>query len=457
MTKNLERKKINFIFDAETNLPEFRASNLLKTLNLFCNRNDSNRQAFIDCDTFTLPHDIIIHNVKGLDNFLVDFKSEHEKNQIWVFVLHWLKPYLSRNHMKPVVEYIHKMYDSFDNVHILADYGHESHIPGSMGDKFLEEFPFYDISKYVLTNISLENINVGSYNYTFDTPHRAKFKKIIPSFFYTTSIIAGAGKTSARERIKDRPHGSLLKNLPLASWVGKEDAEPNTLTDYRHRYLIPNRLGRKSRRELIVELDNRGLLDQVEWSMIHPNGNPEMPWDYDDEYKKRFGSHTKTMSRPYDLWGGEMGLIDPDQSIPYNLACNAICYVAMETYPTYYDQEDFEKPLNFPDDTNKPFTVLDASEKSIKPFIYGLVPFVYGRKGLVQRWRDLGMWLPGDYGNEDDHMDRMHAMIDAMEKFCNEELPLTEDICKKIKNNQDLILSLEFNYKLSKDVFEAFF
>ena len=113
MTKNLERKKINFIFDAETNLPEFRASNLLKTLNLFCNRNDSNRQAFIDCDTFTLPHDIIIHNVKGLDNFLVDFKSEHEKNQIWVFVLHWLKPYLSRNHMKPVVEYIHKMYDSF--------------------------------------------------------------------------------------------------------------------------------------------------------------------------------------------------------------------------------------------------------------------------------------------------------------------------------------------------------
>jgi hypothetical protein len=129
----------------------------------------------------------------------------------------------------------------------------------------------------------------------------------------------------------------------------------------------------------------------------------------------------------------------------------------METYPTYFDQEESTRLLNFADDPSKPFVVLDASEKSIKPFAYGIVPFILGRPGLVDRWRELGMWLPGDYGNEEDLTDRMNAMIDAMEKFCNEELPISEDVCKKIKSNQDLILSLDFHYKLSKDVFEAFF
>lgn len=464
MKKDLERKKINFIVDSETDLPEFRASNLSRTLKLFADPDTRYRDTFIDSDTFALPYDIILHEVKGLDNFSVKFKSKHEKNQIWVFVLHWLKPYLSRNEMKSTIEYIHSMYDAHDNVHILADYGHESHIPGSMGYKFHEEFPFYDPTKYILCNISLENINVGSYNRNIMISNQPKFKKIIPSLFYTTPIVANIGQTSNREYIKDRPPAALLKHLPLASWVGKDDrevpyldAEGTTLDDKRFRYLIPNRLGRKSRRDLIVELDNRGLLDHVEWSMIHPNGNPDLPWEYDDEYQKRFGSHTKTMSRPYHLWGGDRAIVDPDQSVPYKLACNAICYVATETYPTYFDQDDPDHPLNFPDDPNKPFTVLDASEKSLKPFVYGLVPFVYGRKGLVQRWRDLGMWLPGDYGNEEDPIDRMNAMIDAMEKFCNEELPLTEDTCNKIKNNQELALSLEFHYKLSKDVFEAFF
>lgn len=451
MTNILERKRINFIIDEDTDLPEFRASNLLRTLELFSKPDAIDRDTFVDGDSFTPPHDIIIHKVKGLNSFPVEFASNYEKDQIWIFVLHWLRPYLCRNEMKPVIEYIHSMYDAHDHVHILADYGHESHIPGSMGYKFLDDFPFYDPTKYILCNISLENTNVGSFNNNMMVSNQPKFKKIISGLYYTTSIVGGIGRTSYREPpIKGRPPGSLLRHLPLTSWVGKdEDAE-------RFRYLIPNRLGRKSRRELIVELDERGLLEHAEWSMIHPNGNPDYPWEYNDEYKKRFGTHTKTMSRPHHLWGGERAEFDPDQSVPYDLACNAICYVAVETYPTYFDQDDFDKPLNFPDDPSKPFTVLDASEKSFKPFVYGLVPFIYGRKGLVQRWRELGMWLPGDYGNEDNHIDRMNAMIDAMQTFCNNELPLTEDTCNKIKNNQDLALSLDFHYKLSKELFDTF-
>ena len=450
MTNILERPKINFIFDKNADKPEFRASNLIYTLGMFNGTWKPHYECFIDYDTWVPPVDIIIHEVDGLDSFVSDFNS----NEIWVYVLHWLKPYLSRHEMKPVIDHIHTMYDQNTNVHILADYGHESHIPGSMGYVFHKQFPFYDESKYVLCNISLLNENVASRTNIEkpDSELRPKFKKIVPCFHYVTKIMSEISK------VRDIEKAGFLKDFPLATWPGKElkENDKNEHNNIMFKYLIPNRVGRKSRRMFIVELDKRGLLTDTEWSMIYPDGNPDFPWDYDDEYKKRFGSHRKTMSRPYHIWGGERGANDPDQRLPYKLACNTICYVAIETYPTYFDQEESTRLLNFADDPNKPFVVLDASEKSIKPFAYGIVPFILGRPGLVDRWRELGMWLPGDYGNEEDLTDRMNAMIDAMEKFCYEELPISEDVCKKIKSNQNLILSLEFHYKLSKDLFEAF-
>jgi hypothetical protein len=130
-----------------------------------------------------------------------------------------------------------------------------------------------------------------------------------------------------------------------------------------------------------------------------------------------------------------------------------MCYVAIETYPTYFDNDELNKPLNFPLEENASLTVLDASEKSIKPFIYGLVPFIYGRKGLVDRWRELGMWLPGDYGNEECHIERMEAMIDAMEDFTNNHLPISKDTIEKLLDNQRIILSLHWHWKVNEKMF----
>ena len=451
MTTNTEkrRKKLNFIFDKNSNKDEFRASNLIKACQLFNGDWKEGRETFFDGDTFRAVYDIIVHEVDGLDTFTSDFGNED--GECWVFVLHWLRPYLVQPHMVDVIEHLHKLQDhsrepgNNRNIAILADYGHESHIPGSMGRRFLEEYPHYDPSRYLHSNISLDNQNVGAVNPQYEQESRPgdQFEVTVPSLHYVTGVLA--------EIDKNRP----VKLKEQIATYNKKNIDPAVLFQPMFKYLIPNRIGRASRRQLIVSLDDRGLLQDTEWSMVHPDGQPDLPWEYNDEYKKRFGTRPVTMSRPFEGWSGPRASGSPDQGIPDDLARSAICYVATETYPTYFDNDDPTKPLNFPLDNSKPFCVLDASEKSFKPFIYGLIPFIYGRAGLVDKWRELGMWLPGDYGNEECHIDRMEAMIDAMEEFTTNNLPITVETVNRIIGNHRLSLTLDFHQKLSRPLFNA--
>lgn len=447
MTNTSERKTLNFIFDTDTYQDEFRASNLKQALRLFNGDDPIGRETFIDTQPdetgylWTPPYNIVVHEVEGLDNFVADF----DNGESWCFVLLWLYPYLRQPHLKDVMEHLNYLQGRHRGVSILADYGHESHVPGSMGFKFLAEHPHFDTNRYLHCTISLKNDNMAHYNKnmfaTSGLKKPPKFRQSVETFHYVTGMMPKIGELNM-EGIK----GTLYTRKGDGAFV-------NNRNQLEYKYLIPNRLGRKSRRELIVALDNRGLLEDSEWSMVYPNGNPDLPWDYDDEYKERFGNHTKTMSRPYNVWSGAEECVYPDQSVPTELLRNAMCYVALETYPTYFDNDELNKPLNFPLEENAPFTVLDASEKSIKPFIYGLVPFIYGRKGLVDRWRELGMWLPGDYGNEECHIERMEAMIDAMEDFTNNHLPISKDTIEKLLDNQRIILSLHWHWKVNEKMF----
>lgn len=416
--------KINFIFErrATTHAThEFTSTKFHRYLHALNPRLRKNPQLY----------STLIHNSHCCDRdistqFVDDFRecNDLDFNNINVFVLPWSLPYLTEESTKLRVQHLHKLQDERKNVVILADYSHESMVPGSIGYRFLSNNSWAEPERYVLMILSLKNQNMDP---------RLNFKEVVPTWNYVTATLI--------ETIEKTPED-------FTEIYTYEHQEPEFT------YIVPNRIGRKHRLNFMCKMHERGLLslDRAEWSMAYP----DHPTYNNKKYLEYFGNTPKCMSRPWHHWSSpDGGAGGPDQRLPTSLAQSGYVYIANETFMDLTDDSE-GSITNFAIDPNEEVVVLDVSEKILKGFLYGLPMFINARRGAVEYLRSLGFWLPGgNYNDEHDVSLRMDRLLDESEKFVKKCPQPTPAMIRKLLRNQQLILDLGLHYHLAEPMFSA--
>lgn len=362
-----------------------------------------------------------IETSRFIDPSEIQIKSD----AINICVIPWNRPFLMSDEAKNSILPLHSLQDKHKNLVLLADYSHESMLPGAIGTLFLEEeAPWLEPERYVLMMLGIsKSVNIGS---------PLKFKRIVESANYISATVAEV--LSREENLQQRS---------LHSWVGKQG---------KFRYIFPNRIGRQHRLDLIVKMHKRNMLKDTEWSLVIPDNDDCIK---DSEYFTLFGNAPRRMSRPWHIWSAHDNRSEmqggPDQRIPGDLLDNGLIMLVADTFVSNYFASG--KKCNSPHDISKPFKAIDVSEKVVKPFLYGMPLFYNNRPGSVSALRELGFWLPGGDYNEIEDVDlRMDALLDAAESF---EKKISKETVEAVEHNKRLILSKKLHYELSKSLFEA--
>ena len=415
--KNIEKDKIHFIFDSRSFEPEYRSSNL---------------HTFLECitdnieipwtDNFDIPYDIVLHTCK-FEEFNSDTVSISENpNDRFCFVLPWMKAWLENDaEHRVAIEKINNLDDHWENVCILADYSHESHLPGPMGAPVLSSRPWIECNRYICCIHSIGHSNLSG--------RSSAFKSIVSTWSYTSAVLL---HMLSNKRITD----TFTRGIPEHKHVNIK-------------YLIPNRLGRRHRRDFIVAMDEANELQHAEWSMVIPDDqmNPTRPLY--DVYTDKFGINPRAMSRPWDKWSTMDPGESPNQLVPTDLIDQCKIYVATDTWADYTDCGTTK--LNTPQNSDEPFWCYDVSEKIVKAYLYGMPGFLLARPGSVERLRELGFWMPGgDYNDEGYSRDLIAKLVTALKSFNMEQHEMQEHLI----NNRDLIKSKKLHFNLSREIMD---
>lgn len=365
------------------------------------------------------PYDISISRFVNTSDISINDQC------INICVIPWNKPFLMSDEAKHSIQYFHDLQDKHKNVVLLADYSHESMLPGPMGIMFMEnEGSYLQPERYILMMLGIsKNINVGS---------PIKYKRIVDSANYVSATTA---EILGREE--------NLRQRSIHTWEGKTG---------KFRYVFPNRVGRQHRLDLIVKMHKRGMLKDTEWSLVVPDNDDSLK---DSEYFQFFGNSPRTMSRPWHTWSSHDNFSEqsggPDQCVPGDLLDSGLIFIVSDTFTS--NQYANGSKCNVPADDSKMFRVVDVSEKVIKPFLYGMPAFYNNREGAVDALRDLGFWFPGgDYNNVVDPDLRADALLDAAEQF---EDVISRETVEALEHNKQLILSKKMHFELSKSVFAS--
>ena len=431
------KTKLHFIFQGDTTpgLTEnmsLASSKLIKFLTMITpdvidtidyigvEHKDIMQAQMIDSDTFDCPYEV------SVDIADVLCEGTMRSDSINVFVIPWSKDFMMLPKAKECIAPLHDIQDNNNNVVLLADYSHESMIPGPVGTHLLatDIGMWLQPQRYLMCMLSAEQpINMAS---------PVPFKDITYSSNYVTATLL--------EMIEVEDN---LKQRPIHSWPGKTG---------KFKYINPNRIGRQHRLDLIVKMHQRDMLFDCEWSMMIPDQDNLA----DSEYFNLFGTAPRYMSKPWHWWSSMKNESEqrggPIQTMPNSLADSGLVYIVQDTFLEY--KFGGGGPTNRPIDPNMPMQVYDVSEKILKPLIYGLPFFYSNRLGTVDMLRKLGFWMPGgDYNNVQDPNDRQHALLDAAAEF---EDTISQKTVELLEHNKQLILSKQLHYDISgRALFEA--
>ena len=406
----MQREQIKFYFDNSSFEEQYISSRLYHFL-LMMNDDDMPWS-----DNYVIPFDITVEKID-----FAKYGKTLDSSMRHVFVLPWMKEWLENDSSRAAIEKINNMDSHYDNVVILADYSHESHLPGPIGSPVLSSRPWIECERYICAIHSMGHSNISG--------RSCVFKDIVSTWNYTSTVI-----------------GNMLKSHGA---VGHFDSGILTNKQTEIDFLIPNRLGRRHRRELMYYLDEMNLLDNAEWSMVYPLADqlPNQP-KY-DSYTDKFGNNPRTMSRPWHVWSGMKPGEPPNQLLPLDLVEQSKVYIAVDTWVDYTDWGTTK--LNTPADPTQPFYLYDISEKIVKAFLYAMPGFLFARPGSVNRLRELGFWMPGgDYNDSGYARDLIKQLADAMQSYDLEQ----KDIVEHLINNRDLIKSKKLHFDMSRDMFE---
>lgn len=343
-----------------------------------------------------------------------------KNGDIWVYCPPFCRPYIERPETKTAFLHLHALDDNYENVVILADYSHETSIPGPFknakrhdGQGFAQWLEF---ERYVLTILSL-----GFENIDFHYP----WKAVVPTWNFVSQIV---------QQISGY-HGNKLDN------VQNLVSDPKKL----YRYLILNRIARHHRLEFLGHADDANMLDDALWNLQLPGGTDPsastIPW-----YTNKYGNGPRYLPEPWTQWSKE--LLQP---LPLDLVEQCEIYIGTDTFNDFIYNDD-SNPTNYPADENKPMVLHDISEKSIKGFIYGMPSFINNRVGAVQVLKDLGFWCPGDYDNIQDNHKRMQKLIADAQDF-----ELEKDHEELLKHNKNLIMDKNLHYRTSQKLFDTIY
>ena len=402
-------KKINFVFESRSTLDpieDYRSSKFFDYLE------------HIKAELPFSSNIVVVNNFTDV-HFL-------KRDEVYVFVLPFVRPYIERAGTKHNVQHLHALQDAYtqQNVIILADYSHESSIPGPWKNAVREDgegfAQWLECERYVLSTLGMTGYDNIDWHYPF--------KAVVPTFNFMSATLF---------EMMDYHKPGNAQPLPNIRKANNFNSRP-------YRYLILNRLARTHRLEFLLECHNKDILEKAIWNLQCPPGSDFSCGEL-AEFTDIYGTEPKYLQEPWTEWSKTM-----HQYIPVNLLDQCEIYIGTDTFNDFY-YNTADNITNKPIDSNKPMVYHDISEKSIKGFLYGMPTFINNRPGTIKRLEQCGFWLPGDYDSIQDNRSRMRKLIDDAESFVL--LPEHEEA---LENNRQIIMDKQFHYNESKELFDTF-
>lgn len=181
-----------------------------------------------------------------------------------------------------------------------------------------------------------------------------------------------------------------------------------------------NRMPKAHRVQALVDANKRDLLDDMVWSCgWEEDTNP--PPEQDDKTLNLLSKMPKQAEHE-PFRNMDDGPLNHKHDRVYNLKWPIDCKINIVSESQARDiliEMDPPQPVRF------------LTEKIFKPLAYGMPFMVIGKKGSLQRLRDLGFqtfpeWFDESYDEESNFSLRTKAMLDSYEKFLSEEHTIEE-------------------------------
>lgn len=366
------------------------------------------------------PHKYTINVFENYSD-LADIGTNNGVNVIFIPLA---KPYFT--HMEPTepnwLQICYRLNDISERNVLVLDYTNETQLPGTFGAK---ESWKKDID-IQFERFYLDYLAVLTDNHNIGLPVAATFfnmsaaTTVVYDAYHLRGLSAHCAET-------------------VLSFEGKTAPV---------KFLLPNRVARKHRLDIITEMHHRNLLDKTDWSMMFPDPLVAgVTKDFNDshEYFKLFGHSEKLMNNYADWSNQALSTRATSMMLPFD--DNYLAYVCIDTYGTTEDRAT----KYYPDQSS---TIIDISEKVFKGFAQGLPTFYFSTFGAVNWLRSKDFWLPGNHIDAVSDVERRANLLNDMANFGD---TITQEMMDGILHNRNLVLDKKFLYNQSSELIDFFY